>query len=1557
MNERKTKFGMAKKLLSVFAVLAILMPYCLCGKSEAYWAKYATSNMNESGKYVWHNQSDTTNPKYIDCVDAPISGLQIIATTKNTSVSMPLRYYGSNIVSFTPVPDSENFIGNYRSAWTGQHGNLNLNSYYTIGRIYIDEGVPLYVNTKHNTTFTIERVRSNISPDNYSYCAMLNADIDTRTYEGECYVRPEYFSYEWLHEYDFFYKDGQKGEYNPHFVLTVKDSDGSKDQYEIYLKKNELTVAANSFDKAFKKDDTIYVKPGTTVNIKNKFKDEDGDISRGVGNYTNTGNAVRSITKTNNGIDITTSNNIGDTGTIYWNNDVGSTCNVNIVVSNLMGSYLENVSGSYKASSVAANRWQFWAGYGSMYIKRDIYVAGNTLSKVKVTPYNMGSGRVSFDLARMSIRDMTGCLNTRNITEGTNYVEAEFYPTRDGIIQFRYTNYLGNVMTENWHIHITSDAVLAEKRDVQDKSDVQAGEAEKKSSSSGSSSNPSGNQSSGSNNSNNGDLGRNNSSGSNNKKKVIPSLSMSVHRNSSDNITYYYTTKNATDAMYNVAKRTQYSNGSLSDYVRPSSYYGNNYGWGVSNPSSFSVNVNADTFGEGYFDVTAIAANGDWNVTNFLGWGPEAVFKEPKITYTTKRNDDGTVTFDFNIKNATEAKYIVKRRKVKSDGKLDEYEGYNADYDSFPGKVVSNPNKFSVKLDTGIGCYRGYYDITVIARNTDDIATSYLGIGPNYINHIPTVGIHTTNFNKANHKAMGIDYHDNDNDKLDLYYYIQKKDEKSTYVKPSKNTIINNGVKGSSFEITEEQDGVGFYDITVLAVDEAGAYGMSYMANVTISNAPTMTYQIEGEAGDSTEGYVSSTVKRNVQKVNLNFNDKDENDNVMVWYFVSDKDYDEKEIFKDNASFYQKAEGIKTVNLHGNTGSINVDITTDDGTIKDKYLYVLTSDKYGAASYYKAGAFTVDDSPLELNGIAVADDEDEEGTKTVFGVGDTLKVMFQFNHTMAETAPNLYLKFGEQRRKQDSITFDGDRVIYNYEIKDSDENGFVSLDNLDYANGDFEDNYTRHNKFIKVIRPNATDFNDAFGDGSNVLNCVENEKYSIDTVAPEIESIEINYEKGENTRWCVLGNKVHLSNLENATVTVKYKEKVVGAAPTMELIQGDNMVSTIAVNNKEEYSITELVNNSVSTEGSYKVLRMSDVVEVSDVAGNKANLDNYEVSYKVDGEPIDESREVVIDNTVLKGKITKNIYGNDDAENETERAQVLDGSIYSKGTIINCFTEFVNGDSNDYKDLTELRTIKLNVYCNNNDVKLRDKNGELLVKHTAVSDDEKYTYLCRFNLSLDELPVSFSLDSEGDYRIVTIKEDTIYNTAINDVTVTATNQIDVDLEKSGFVNIDPNQVYNIRKLTDEQKEYQLYVLNEGGISMENIDVIAKDIVGTEIVAQYVGEEEIDGRTYLKYKYVLTYGGYYRVNIVNKDTNTVILNKGFALSNFINPGDTNNDGKVDVMDVNCLLRYLAKMIDGEHIKEAGDMDGDGETNIMDAVMLCRLVAQDPEIQRDPDGYII
>ena len=952
-------------------------------------------------------------------------------------------------------------------------------------------------------------------------------------------------------------------------------------------------------------------------------------------------------------------------------------------------------------------------------------------------------------------------------------------------------------------------------------------------------------------------------------------------------------------------------------------------------------------------------------------------YDEPKIEYTSKRINEGTIKFDFKITNCTAVKYVIKERKQNSDGTLGEYEYITNDYSKFEGTEVSNPNSFSVIMNS-VNLGSGKFDITVLAKNTDDLVTSYFALGPNSINLTPNAGIakitnaQIENGTATNTKKYIIYGYDADKgDTFKLYYYLEKKENKTSYVKPSVENILKNGTKiennNSDIVISTLKElstdktkfGTGYYDLTVYVEDKNGAFNTSYIENICVSEAPEIEFEIIGENGTSKDGYTYSKTPRNGQKVKIKVSDKDGDNNLKLYYFVTEKALSESElskVFNNSIEFINSGYEIKSANLKNNY-FIQADLPAVEGKRVSKYVYMCATDSLGATRFVSTGSIVVDDTPLQLDCIFANKINNSTSERTGYSVGEKLEITFRFNHIMKEQCPDLYITVGTTKRKQNNVKYNGNEITYIYDIQEAQSgvdnvveaaSGEISFAKLDYANNQFIDIYEKENKFEQELKEILN---------NNEIIDIVTVKYYIDTVTPRIDHIEINLTTKENSNIYedTVNNIKYISEVDSAQLKVLYSEHVIKKAPRAEIILGDNTL--FLAETKEEgkriediYNLTNWIQfySFMKIQGKIELNNFSSTYFTTDISGNKLNANiPTAIVYKLNGVDVGDT-PIVLDDDVYSGEII------------AEGKEVEEQSAYSVNTEVMCFAEYKNENKKDYEDLSGLKNVTLKVWENNNSVMVKDKDGDTLVKDANISNtDTNYTNLAQYTLTEQQLPVSFVIPEEENYKVSTIKTDNLGNTTTKTVEITGTSSVEINEELSGL-DIGKTEKYNYKLLTDEQKQYTLALKLDSEISKENIEVKILDLESKILSVKYIGQITQDNETYEKYAFNINRGGTYYIEVSNTENNMVLLNEKISIDNVYIPGDTNYDGMLTAQDIVNVQRYMIGYTPQEELAKvfiSSDVDGNKKVDIVDVVKLSRYISQDSEVTTDENGYII
>lgn len=1468
------------------------------------------------------------------------------------------------------------------------------------GAITIDENVNLKIHTKKELNI---KIQSMITKNQVGLYSNFDPCYNVGTYvqeDSDYYITTdEVFNYDMLHLSDYQAKE-YGSNYNPHYYVTIEygrqklNGEYNKVEFEVYVRRNK--VAFNPNEKNKMQDTEMnkkYVRTNSTVQFETQFGFQDEQecgylTSRSIGRFSIEGDATasRGLSNISGKGFLETTSIPGKSAAITWQNDAGTkSVPLNFVTSNFVNPYTEGIQGDPNGKSKANNIpiSEVWQSTGNINFKRTIYVEKGKNSKVyvKFRGLDNGSGSIAapdMDALGFNLEDKTGCLNNNSfVYTSDNKVELEINAKDDfGWIQASWKDYRNNTITENWKVMCLKESELAQQEDVQNQQDIQLGDEQKNSVTNtiGDMDNYDGNG------------GQGFASGGSNffqasyddsqpQSSEPPQIDITATRIDVGRVHFDVVTSGATSAMYQIWKRngTDYDN--LEEFCHyPSSNYEANGGYSASNPQSYSFDIVAGD-DQGFFDVVAIAANAQ-GVTNWVASGPHRIYVAPTIDCSASRVDDSSVKVTFHTENATQSKVYVRKRNM-INGELEEFKEIPYNYSQVKGTFPdTKQTDYAVHINAGqFG--KGYFDVIGIVKNTHDDVMDYVAIGPIYVNAPPKAFINTTNISSSSEKVLKPSYYDEEKSTCNFYYYIRKKDAPGEYVEPSNETIINYGkLNNEENEITlsasNAQNGTGYYDVTVLALDSDGAYGKAYLSDIPISKAPKATYTIEGEEGNSSEGYVAALNKRNTQKLLVTIEDEDMNDEIIndevtVNYFVTSENLNNEEIFASRENFLAASQ-VQYQNVKCNATNANFEITIqpDENVLTEKYVYMMLEDKFGGASYYKAGSFIVDDTQLKLEGIAVTESEDDENytenEKKVYKIGDEMRVMFQFNHTMKSQAPDLYLKFGNTERKQDRIEYKDNDVFYVYVITAEDESGAVQLSRLDYANNCFEDTYLRKNQYQKSMNM-AAQSNDRMGDGSNVKDCIVNNNYTIDTTTPQIDSIEINLATDESVTRIDdnENNRILLSNIKGGNITVNYSEDVVGVPLNIDLLVGNNYTYKITAQNdtkrsNDVYSLDDIVNLSNKYEGSIDIEKISDVITLTDEAGNKLNNKEYTVVYKINGTTI-SNKKIIIDKYVSDTKFTNKIFDDANTTNINTRSIVADNDCFNINTVVNCFSEYSNANSQDYKDEAGIDKINIRIYNDISIVRLMDKNRRVLLKANQETGNTQYPGVTEFDLTEEELPLSLELKEAGKYKVVAIKEDKLGNRSETIKEFTVSDDVTIDAERSGFTSLNNDTLYNVNELSNANMEYEIYVQNNSEVSGENLDVaVSGGITGENIATQFARSVTIEEQKYDVFKTTIEYGGIYSVVVSDKNTNKNLLTKELVVDNLYVPGDTNNDGAVDAVDVTILLKYIVGSLNNRYLVEAGDVNHNGSVDVVDGVILCRYVAKDTKVRSNNSGYL-
>ncbi len=192
------------------------------------------------------------------------------------------------------------------------------------------------------------------------------------------------------------------------------------------------------------------------------------------------------------------------------------------------------------------------------------------------------------------------------------------------------------------------------------------------------------------------------------------------------------------------------------------------------------------------------------------------------------------------------------------------------------------------------------------------------------------------------------------------YYYLEKKNEKSSYKEPSQEELENKKVEFvdtpkincfHNVEINPEITGEGYYDLTVYAINENNSYTVNYLSNIEVFKGPEISYKIEGEK----EGETSSIAINDYKEVYLNVKGRDKDDEVTVKYFYSNVDYTENGTKLLDKSLFENNKDVESFTIYGEN-SEDKEITILTFKDENVYLYVQATDSYGNSRFLRTGS-------------------------------------------------------------------------------------------------------------------------------------------------------------------------------------------------------------------------------------------------------------------------------------------------------------------------------------------------------------------------------------------------------------------------------------------------------------------------------------------------------------------------------------------------------------------------------------------------------------------------
>ena len=237
---------------------------------------------------------------------------------------------------------------------------------------------------------------------------------------------------------------------------------------------------------------------------------------------------------------------------------------------------------------------------------------------------------------------------------------------------------------------------------------------------------------------------------------------------------------------------------------------------------------------------------------------------------------------------------------------------------------------------------------------------------------------------------------------------------------------------------------------------------------------------------------------------------------------------------------------------------------------------------------------------------------------------------------------------------------------------------------------------------------------------------------------------------------------------------------------------------------------------------------------------------------------------------------------------------------------------------------------------------------------SSVSLDGGNTMQLTINIRPDDAANKDIVWSSSDESVATVDQSGLV-TALKKgtATITVIAQDGSDCKATCTVTVVSNA--NVCKRVDELQSghpyspdsNELWVYTDAGAKSLSVTFSEETSVedGSDYIYIYAKDGTLIGKytgTELAGKTIVVEGDTVKIKLVSDE---VYGEYGFAVTKIIaekdhTPGDLNGDGKVNVMDLIRLKRYLA---DGTEVVGNADVNGDGKVNVMDLIRLKRYIA--------------
>lgn len=1343
----------------------------------------------------------------------------------------------------------------------------------------------------------------------------------------------------------------------------------------VKMRQNEFYFNADKNPNAIVEDGTIYVKPGTTLELSTVWG-ENSALAKRKGNYSvrDTRFSVQAGSST-----LHVPNVAGAEAFIIWRNEYGASINgsLRVLTSNF-------ASSRNNATSYIVKKPSYQDGtIKTTYYNKDGYNIDKEISvhpgykdevhldiALKKRFKNTNVDMRDIDYERVQVSNISG----GNVITGEpkyNYDGSECHLTiqvkNEGIVEFRYYDYKKTLHKSYWYIlqydnkakvERAPDNEQPESEDVDDEA-VDDSQLKKNEKIASEPSQPS---------AGNGNEGGGIGGGSTPIETRTYSVHTSYNYEFKENkiIINNIQTDSHTPVQFAVQKRYNENIPTRTQNVSYSTY-------GLEGDT---FTVYTDTFPEGLYDILIYVSEDGFYMFDIIltaYMGGKYTLNEPVIVAqdTGVRNpESGAITYKYTAENCTEVKYKVIKRANDNE----EYDhNITQTYDGFDGTVVSNPKDFSVELNPLVSG-AGIYDIVIMGINKASNSNNHIynTVSKTGINAYMEPAINVTKeegsegVKKYRVSASAID----GSTIAGRYYMIKKMNNNEEAKMPSVEEIKGtsspeNGIWCGEFEdndiieLDSQELEAGYYALTCYAENNYGIGKFTQVSNILISKGTDIKYSVRGED----EHQAGSITPRYVQYVDMQL-ENDITEDIELTYFISKQDLTEDGKKKISEIFDSNTENKVTKNVKNNQ-NIEVKLEATKDVNENAYIYGMAKPigpNSGDITYFSTGSIRLDGRKMGIYSIHLEDFDNKTFIKD-----DEIEVVVELDHDIETDVsryqvPILLIKVGNEIVRPDYTNVSDNKITYSYEVDENFPNGEISV-------YDFE--YTTNAAFYGKDAGQYF-YNKKLSEDTGWYNFINENEYYVDTVKPEVEQVNIQIETDNSNIKTINGEageeiKV-ITDFSKVNVVMQYSEEVKGGTTTALINKGNKSIFMCYSKNsnarrEEVFDITEKLKDEEigKFEGELSIFSIGSNLDViTDAAGNRLSFpENYTVKYFINGTEFN-TQEQSINGTMVKPKVIfdSSVY---EPELYSNGKRIDESARCNTGSEFNCFAEFNSEEnSNDAVGLED--TVKMNIYYNGASiVRLKDSNGETISNtpeqtyySVAASDKSRFESVIKYNLNKEQLPVSFTLNSVGNYYIEAEKTDIVGNTSKKESEIVIRDIVSISKENSKLSAFNDEKMHCIDDMTDAEKEYTLtiasseYMANQLSVFIDDAK-ISED----ELELECVETESTASKNYLKYKFNIYRSGKYKIIVKTKEGD-VLLNDYIDVDNAYKIGDTNSNGRIDPDDIIYILKYIVKATGYRTrvIEYAGNVTGDISeitggpcTDVADAVLLAKFLAED------------